>query len=40
MAFLLAACWGMTGVWLAFPVTAALGAGFYALYARRGRARS
>ena len=31
MAFLLAACWGMTGVWLAFPlteaVTAALGAG-------------
>ena len=41
MAFLLAACWGMTGVWLAFPlteaVTAALGAGFYALYARRGR---
>ena len=44
MAFLRAACWGMTGVWLAFPlteaVTAALGAGFYALYARRGRARS
>ena len=44
MAFLLADCWGMTGVWLAFPlteaVTAALGAGFYALYARRGRARS
>ena len=39
MAFLLAACWGMTGVWLAFPLTAALGAGFYALYARRGRAK-
>lgn len=41
MAFLLAACWGMTGVWLAFPlteaVTAALGAGFYAVYSRRGR---
>ena len=44
LAFLLAWLGQMAGIWLAFPlteaVTAALGAGFYALYARRGRARS
>ena len=38
MAFTLSALWGMTGVWLAFPLTellvALLGAGLYVFYQR------
>lgn len=43
LAFLLAALWGMTGVWLAFPlselVVAAVGTAWYWRLNRKGKGR-